>query len=419
MKQQPYELPDFYVPYPARISPHLEGARAHSKSWAYEFDMIDVPQEGHHVWDEHDFDSHDYALLCAYTHPDATGPQLDLVTDWYVWVFYFDDHFLELYKKTRDIPAAKAYLDRLLLFMPAEGEITETPENPVERGLVDLWNRTIPSMSADWRRRFRLTTEALLAESLWELSNISAGRIANPIEYVEMRRKVGGAPWSANLVEYVTAEVPAAISETRAMHVLSDTFSDAIHMRNDLFSYQREVEVEGEVNNAVLVMETFFGCPTQRAANLVNDILTSRLHQFENTAVVEVPMLLAEHGIDPQGQLDVLNYVKGLQDWQSGGHEWHLRSSRYMNKGGKAATSAGLGTSAMRIVSSLVATAPYRTRSHSFRPHQPVGPTALPEIYMPFKARSSPHLDSARFEVLRWGERTGIKIGRASCRERE
>jgi germacradienol/geosmin synthase len=410
---QPYELPDFYVPYPARINPHLEGARAHSKSWAYEFDMIDVPQEGHHVWDEHDFDSHDYALLCAYTHPDGTGPQLDLVTDWYVWVFYFDDHFLELYKKTRDIPAAKAYLDRLPLFMPAEGPITETPENPVERGLVDLWNRTIPSMSAGWRQRFRQTTAALLAESLWELSNITTGRIANPIEYVEMRRKVGGAPWSANLVEYFTAEVPTAIAGTRPMQVLSDTFSDAIHLRNDLFSYQREVEVEGEVNNAVLVMETFFECPTQRAADLVNDILTSRLHQFENTAVVEVPALLQERGIDPQGHLDVLNYVKGLQDWQSGGHEWHLRSSRYMNQGGgKAALgSNGLGTSALRIFSSIAITAPYRTRSHSFVPHQPVGPTNLPNIYMPYEAKQSPHLAGARFNLVEWGQRMGITDG--------
>ncbi|GAA1115727.1 germacradienol/geosmin synthase [Kribbella jejuensis] len=409
---QPYELPAFYVPYPARINPHLAGARAHSKAWAYEFDMIDVPQEGHHVWDEHDFDSHDYALLCAYTHPDATGPQLDLVTDWYVWVFYFDDHFLELYKKTRDIPAAKAYLDRLPRFMPAEGEIPEhsvVPQNPVERGLVDLWNRTIPSMSAGWRQRFRQTTEALLAESLWELSNITTGRIANPIEYVEMRRKVGGAPWSANLVEYVTAEVPNEVAATRPMQVLSDTFSDAIHLRNDLFSYQREVEVEGEVNNAVLVMETFFGCPTQQAADLVNDILTSRLHQFENTAVTEVPRVVAEHASDPGA---VLHYIKGLQDWQSGGHEWHLRSSRYMNNGGKAAVgSNGLGTAALRAFTSLAATAPYRTRSHSFTPHQPVGPTNIPDIYMPFAGKQSPHLSASRSAILEWGERTGITDG--------
>lgn len=417
MAKQPYELPDFYVPYPARINPNLEGARAHSKAWAYEFDMIDVPQQGKAIWDERDFDSHDYALLCAYTHPDATGPALDLVTDWYVWVFYFDDHFLELYKKTQDMAGAKAYLDRLSAFMPVEGAITEIPENPVECGLADLWNRTIPSMSAGWRQRFVLTTEALLAESLWELSNISAGRLPNPIEYVEMRRKVGGAPWSANLVEYaVNAEVPVEVAKSRPMQVLSDTFSDAVHLRNDLFSYQREVETEGELNNGVLVVERFLGCSPQQAADLVNDILTSRLHQFENTAVAEVPPLLDEHQVDPQGRLDVMSYVKGLQDWQSGGHEWHLRSSRYMNNGGKAAQGVlggpkGFGTSAARILSSLVATAPYRLRSHSFTPFQIVGETELPDFYMPYQAKLSPHLDQARSATMEWGERMGLLDG--------
>jgi germacradienol/geosmin synthase len=411
---QPYELPDFYVPYPARINPNLEGARAHSKSWAYEFDMIDVPQQGKAIWDEHDFDSHDYALLCAYTHPDATGRALDLVTDWYVWVFYFDDHFLELYKKTRDIPAAKAYLDRLPAFMPTDGAITETPQSPVERGLADLWTRTVPSMSPGWRQRFRQTTEALLAESLWELANISSGRLPNPIEYVEMRRKVGGAPWSANLVEYAAgAEVPVEIAGTRPMQVLSDTFSDAVHLRNDLFSYQREVEQEGELNNGVLVVERFLDCGVQQAAGLVNDILTSRLHQFENTAVTEVPRLFEEHQVDLPGRLAVLNYVKGLQDWQSGGHEWHLRSSRYMNNGGKAALGGptGLGTSAARIMTSLVASAPYRIRSHSFVPFQAVGASVLPPIYMPYTAKCSPHLAVARDAVLEWGERMGISDG--------
>jgi germacradienol/geosmin synthase len=37
---------------------------------------------------------------------------------------------------------------------------------------------------------------------LWELANINQNRVSNPIEYIEMRRKVGGAPWSADLVEH-------------------------------------------------------------------------------------------------------------------------------------------------------------------------------------------------------------------------
>ncbi|MCT2582426.1 terpene synthase family protein [Actinophytocola gossypii] len=410
---QPFELPEFYMPYPARLNPNLERAREHSKRWAYDMDMIDVPQHGTKIWDEGDFDSHDYALLCAYTHPDASGEDLDLVTDWYVWVFYFDDHFLELFKRTGDLPAARGYLDRLALFMPVDGEITEEPENPVERGLMDLWNRTVPAHSADWRARFVESTKNLLDESLWELANINEGRVANPIEYIEMRRKVGGAPWSANLIEHVAgAEVPAGIAASRPMVVLRDAFADGVHLRNDLFSYQREVQEEGELSNGVLVFERFLGLSTQEAADKVNDLLTSRLHQFEHTALTEVPPLFAAHGIDPAAQAGVGAYVKGLQDWQSGGHEWHLRSSRYMNEqvtpGGVLGGPTGLGTSAARIAASVASTMPLRARAFQHVPFEPVGHVELPEIYQPYPLRLSEHLDASREQVVRWGREWGL-----------
>jgi hypothetical protein len=148
--KQPFKLPDFYMPYPARINPNLESARVHSKAWAYEMGILGSKKEARNsaVWDERDFDAHDYALLCAYTHPDAPGPELDLLTDWYVWVFFFDDDFLELFKRTKDMEGAKDYLIRLRLFMPIEqGGAPAVPKNPVERALQDLWNRTIPSKS--------------------------------------------------------------------------------------------------------------------------------------------------------------------------------------------------------------------------------------------------------------------------------
>jgi germacradienol/geosmin synthase len=408
---QPFELPEFYMPYPARLNPNLDGARMHTKAWAYAMDMIDVPQHGTPIWDEHDFDSHDYALLCAYTHPDTPAPDLDLITDWYVWVFYFDDHFLELYKRTGDLRGARAYLDRLAAFMPVEGEIAATPENPVERGLADLWTRTVPAHSPDWRRRFVESTKNLLDESLWELANINEGRVANPIEYIEMRRKVGGAPWSANLIEHaVGAEVPARIAASRPMRVLRDTFADAVHLRNDLFSYEREVLDEGELSNGVLVFERFLDLTTQQAAEAVNDLLTSRLHQFEHTALTEVPPLLAEHGVDGASMgASVSAYVKGLQDWQSGGHEWHLRSSRYMNKKVSVLSGpSGLGTSATRIGASVLATLPQRARAHRHVPFEHVGVRPRPELYMPFPLRLCEHLDGARERTVTWASSVGL-----------
>src|SRR4051794_2503526 len=148
--QQPFTLPDFYQPYPARLNPNLEGARTHTKAWAREMGMV----EGSGIWEEQDLDDHDYALLCAYTHPEAAADALDLVTDWYVWVFFFDDHFLDVFKRTQDMRGAETYLERLRMFMPLHGAITEEPTNPVEKGLKELWERTVPAMSADWRARF-------------------------------------------------------------------------------------------------------------------------------------------------------------------------------------------------------------------------------------------------------------------------
>lgn len=406
---QPFELPHFYMPFPARLNPHLDEARAHSTAWAREMGML----EGSGIWEQSDLDAHDYGLLCAYTHPDCDGSALSLITDWYVWVFFFDDHFLDMFKRTQDRAAGKAHLDRLPLFMPIDPATpVPEPENPVEAGLKDLWARTVPAMSADWRRRFSVATEHLLNESLWELSNINEGRIANPVEYIEMRRKVGGAPWSAGLVEYATAEVPASVAETRPLRVLMETFADAVHLRNDLFSYQREVEDEGENSNGVLVLETFFGCTTQQAADTVNDILTSRLHQFEHTALTEVPAIALEQGLTPAETGAIAAYAKGLQDWQSGGHEWHLRSSRYMNKGARGDSPwrlpSGPGTSAAHIGSLLASAAHERLRSYAHVPHQKVGPSILPEFHMPFALELSPHLEAARRHLRAWCDRMGL-----------
>lgn len=396
---QPFELPDFYMPYPARLNLHLEEARVHSRQWARDMGML----EGSGVWEEADLDAHDYPLLCACTHPDCDGAELSLITDWYVWVFFFDDHFLEVFKRTGDLTGGKDYLRRLARFMPMGVDLAmPEPVNPVEAGLADLWPRTVPSMSLDWRARFAENTRNLLDESLWELANINRNRVANPVEYIEMRRKVGGAPWSAGLVEHaVGAEVPARIAATRPMRVLRDSFSDAVHLRNDLFSYQREVGDEGELSNGVLVLEKFLGCGTQEAADAVNDLLTSRMQQFEHTAVFELGPLFVDNAIDPLSAADVLTYVKGLQDWQSGGHEWHMRSSRYMNARAKAGRPLGMSS----VVDLLGAK---RVRNFTHVPYQRVGPSEIPDLYVPFDLKLSPHLDAARRDTVAWCGEMGM-----------
>jgi len=430
-----FEMPRFYLPWPPRLNPALESARAHTRAWASEMGIIGAPPgEQGAIWDEAKLEAMDFGMLCAFTHPDAPPPTLDLVTDWYVWVFYLDDHFVELYKRPRDQAGAEAHLERLKAFFPIDPSAgVPEPANAVERALADLWPRTVPGHSREWRERFARSALSMTNAFAWELANLSEGRVPNPIEYIEMRRKTGGAPWSADLVEHaVGVEIPARVESARPMRVIKDTFSDVSHLRNDLYSYRREIEDEGENSNCVLVVEHFLRCSTQEAADRVNQLATSRLQQFEHAAMTELPGLSAEHGMTPQEHVNVFAYVKGLQDWQAGAHEWHKRSSRYAGSGRGAPDTAAsrrvateraaqqswpdgdgdeIGVAAARIPrdrhdSDVAPEVPPiephvgRIRAHAHVPGEALGPTPLPEFYLPYAARRGAHRDDAGADLV-------------------
>ena len=172
-------------------------------------------------------------------------------------------------------------------------------------------------------------------------------------------------------------------------------------------------------------MERFLPVTTQEAADLVNDILTSRLQQFENTALTELPPLFEEYGLDPTACENVLAYVKGLQDWQAGGHEWHMRSSRYMNErraGGTAAGAprrswagrAGCGTAAARLACRPAPLGLQRSRIFSFVPFQPSGRRAAGLLHAVRLGEPPPGRGAAQHSrrgPARWGSSITARLG--------
>lgn len=67
---------------------------ARARTWARRTGM---PDDDTTIWTPADLDAHDHGLLGAYTHPDCDVAEPTRLTDWYVWFFYFGDHFLQTY----------------------------------------------------------------------------------------------------------------------------------------------------------------------------------------------------------------------------------------------------------------------------------------------------------------------------------
>ncbi|GAA3308094.1 hypothetical protein GCM10020219_008370 [Nonomuraea dietziae] len=132
-------------------------------------------------------------------------------------------------------------------------------------------------------------------------------------------------------------------------------------MLNDLFSYQKEIEYEGELHNMVLVVQTFFDCDLPRAAELVGSLMTARMRQFQKVAELDLPALLDDMDADARLRASVADYVAELGDWMAAILRWHRECRRYDEATLKGARwvpgPTGLGTAGTRIGTLLGRTA--------------------------------------------------------------
>jgi germacradienol/geosmin synthase len=153
--------------------------------------------------------------------------------------------------------------------------------------------------------------------------------------------------------------IPPEVFRTRSMRGLEDSAADYACLMNDIFSYQKEIEFEGELNNCVLVLQAFFEIDSKQAVLIVNDLMTSRLLQFEHIIATELPLLIEDFQLEGESRKDLDAYVEGLQDWVSGILDWHWLTRRYteetlrLNRMSPQALRglSGLGMSAARIES--------------------------------------------------------------------
>jgi len=139
-----------------------------------------------------------------------------------------------------------------------------------------------------------------------------------------------------------SSTVPAELWETRVVQTMERSAMDYCTMLNDVFSYRKEIQHEGEVHNIVRVIENFLGVSQSRAFEITYALMDSRLGQFIR-AVDELPQNAA-----------LTRYADELKDWIVGIIHWHKETSRYDEAGELPVFHrgpSGLGTSALRLTS--------------------------------------------------------------------
>jgi germacradienol/geosmin synthase len=99
---------------------------------------------------------------------------------------------------------------------------------------------------------------------------------------------------------------------------------------NDLFSYQKEVQFDGEIHDMVLVVEDFLDVDRMTARDVVAELMGARMEQFENIVATGLPALFEDAQLDENAQKSLTRHADDLKECMSGILEWHRRCPRYI-----------------------------------------------------------------------------------------
>jgi germacradienol/geosmin synthase len=145
-----------------------------------------------------------------------------------------------------------------------------------------------------------------------------------------MRRATFGADLTKNLCRMGHGpEVPPEVYRSGTVRALENAAIDYAMLINDVFSYQKEIQYEGEFHNALLVVQNFFGCDYPTALRIVGDLMTQRMEQFQHVAARELPVLCEDFELPEEARAVLDGYVAELRNYMSGILNWHRGCHRY------------------------------------------------------------------------------------------
>lgn len=331
-----FETPKLDVPFKARMHPQVDRIRERARTWARAKGLLDTG-----IWTPESFDSADFGFFTAVAYPEAANDRVELLTDWLIWGWFLDDA-VEPVKQSRNPVALKAFITRIKELMPLDGNTPPEPVGPIEEALAELWTRSLATMPDGVLALMRQAIDVVVEGTLWELHNDMQSRVPDPVDYVEMRRATTSntALMTTLAIWAATGEaMPAELRDLRETKSLVEMSADILGLHNDIISFEKDVVGEGTINNALLAVQNFFGGELQDAANVVNDLIAARIHEFQLVAA-EAPAELA-------------SYLRTLEFLLGGCFTWADKTGRYrVEKAPERITfrtPSGLGTAAVLV----------------------------------------------------------------------
>ncbi|GAA4565753.1 hypothetical protein GCM10023176_14510 [Micromonospora coerulea] len=262
-----------------------------------------------------------FARYAGRLFPDATEPDLRVLTALFTWFFLVDDACDRPDRLTP--PQIRALRDGVLGLL-REGPRARHPSfsGPLRRLLVQAWREPRRRMPARWRARFTDAVADHLDGAWREAVAKATGRAPGVAEYVALRRATSAAYVSYPLIEFATGRpLPDAVYHHPALRRIAHLGNDLLSWFNDLASLEQDRASAGG-HNLVLAVATEQRVPVETAVELVAERWRAGMARF-------VALRTAVPSFGPTLDEAVTAHLDGVAHAVRGTVDWTLESARY------------------------------------------------------------------------------------------
>ncbi|WP_190816210.1 polyprenyl synthetase family protein [Saccharopolyspora pogona] len=308
---EPLTWPDIAFPLTTTLHPGAELAAGHCADWARRTGLVQTDTALNVLVDSR------LELLGARIYPGADQDTVDLVTDWLAWICVFDDHCDEG-ELRQDSALARSVFDELLSVLTEDCAPVRTTTT-LSHALADLWRRTAPGMSPQWRRRFKDCTGRVLATMEREMARHALGSVPTEEELAE---RVGGTlNRTATEAWFACAqlELPDRLFGTAAQpgpaeHLMRIT-EEVVVWCNDILSLEKDLAWRDQSNLVIFIHEAR-GCSWQDAVDALHGRINDHLAEFGRVADQLAEAMGADLAdVADRACVTAMNHMCGSVDW--------------------------------------------------------------------------------------------------------
>ncbi|NGO06297.1 terpene cyclase [Streptomyces sp. HC44] len=310
--------PDIRSPFPHRLNPFAEKARFHVAHWVRHNGLV------HRESARERFERADFGWFAAVVYPTADASRLNLMADWFAWLFLVDDQ-LDDGRFGRSPDHVGETVDRMRAVLGGHGrcEVADPHIPTTISSLAGLWERTAPHATPEWRRRFvGHLEECLRTAAVWEAGNRIDGTVPSEETYIVNRRHTGAIYVCMDLIEIVERiSVPDSVHRSPEFTAALDAACNVVCWTNDVHSLAKE-RLRGEVHNLVFLVEHHRGLDRRTALDHVRTAIEEETGRY---LAAEAKLLTAH----PDRTRELTLYTAGMRTWMRGNLDWSRRTKRY------------------------------------------------------------------------------------------